>query len=248
MKKTHQKSYRELTKDNLYGFISFKDAQPRPHEHIIVTNNIGSRDAFGRMSHIWLTSFVQPVKEPGQSVEWITFADNGQRIHQLSHWKYVLDLDVIDIIDPRRTDVALLGTQDAVTRHPDYRKQGRKVPQFEEGMLYETLEGVFVQVLPPQHQGIDTLRCSDGVDRYNRPGDMGRVTGSALDFSYPKNIDLTPITEEYFVEHLQDLIDGCWSLSNEPDAKDYLHMRKAGESFDSILQQIILIDNKVTRK
>lgn len=244
--KSSKPSLRELSTHD-HGFISFDDAHPRENEHVLVTNNIESRNAYGRMSHLWLTSFVMKVSDPGQKPEYITFNERDQRIHSLTHWKYAFPLDVIDEVDPNRTDVALAGTQDAATRHIDYRKRGVEMPKYEAGQLYPTQDGEFVMVLTAQHNGIDVLRCSDSYFRYNRPGDMGRVTGSSLYWTHPKNIHLTPITEEYFVEHLQDLIDNCWRINGTPNAKDFLHLRCAGTSFENVLNQVISIDKETCK-
>lgn len=38
-------------------FISFEEKKPEIFKHIIVTNNLSAKNAFGEMSHVWLTTF-----------------------------------------------------------------------------------------------------------------------------------------------------------------------------------------------
>lgn len=66
---------------------------------------------------------------------------------------------------------------------------------FEVGGIYETQEGDMVTVLGrTQLLGYECLECSDGIYRYDRnshPADAGRATGTAHDYSDPKNFKRT---------------------------------------------------------
>jgi len=68
---------------------------------------------------------------------------------------------------------------------------------FEVGKIYRTQAGDYVEVIersgPPGLAGYETLKCSDGVfryDRYRNRTDAGRVTGTPHDYSYPGNFDM----------------------------------------------------------
>ena len=65
-------------------FKAFKECEPDQDKYVIVTNNINARDAFGNMSHVWLTDFIH--YSEGQ---YSTFIDGGcKRAEYLTHWKY----------------------------------------------------------------------------------------------------------------------------------------------------------------
>ncbi len=73
--------------------------------------------------------------------------------------------------------------------------------RFKANRRYRMMGGGFVTVLACENgpRGYETIRCSDssanapeGIHRYNRSthgADQGRVTGTAHDFSDPRNID-----------------------------------------------------------
>ena len=67
-------------------FTSFETAQPAANKFIIVSNNVGSKDALGEMSHVWMTNSVQKSDSDG-----FTATDEaGRQIICLSHWKDAL--------------------------------------------------------------------------------------------------------------------------------------------------------------
>ncbi len=65
-------------------FTKFKDEHPEKHRWIIVTNNIDAKDAFGQMSHVWLTTFFTKSSQFGL----VTFDAADRKIINLTHWKY----------------------------------------------------------------------------------------------------------------------------------------------------------------
>jgi hypothetical protein len=79
--------------------------------------------------------------------------------------------------------------------------KAKRVARFKEGRRYRCMGGTMVTVLQCVGvRGYETVRCSDvsenapnGVHRYNRSTgrgvDQGRVTGTAHDFSDPRNLD-----------------------------------------------------------
>ena len=66
-------------------FVAFEAEKPAPHKWLIVTNNLDARNAYGEMSHVWLTTFWTQGAEDWMGI--VTFADT-QRIVRLTHWKY----------------------------------------------------------------------------------------------------------------------------------------------------------------
>lgn len=86
---------------------------------------------------------------------------------------------------------------EAVRRLEDYHYSGRLTKPFEVGQVVKTQGGDTVTVLEVKHEHREyaCVRCSDvsenapdGVWRYNRESDRGRVTGSAFDMSDPRNL------------------------------------------------------------
>jgi hypothetical protein len=65
-------------------FISFDKQEPEEHKHIIVTNNIGAKNFYGEMSHVWLVTFWTHTKDRGI----ITFDEGDKPILHITHWKY----------------------------------------------------------------------------------------------------------------------------------------------------------------
>jgi hypothetical protein len=65
-------------------FISFDKQEPEEHKHIIVTNNIDAKNAYGEMSHVWLTTWWSWTKDRG-----ILIFDEGDKpVLHITHWKY----------------------------------------------------------------------------------------------------------------------------------------------------------------
>lgn len=54
--------------------------------HYLVTNNLKARDAFGRMSHLWLTTYVQKSSDPDNDGKFICYTDFGSKIFNLTHY------------------------------------------------------------------------------------------------------------------------------------------------------------------
>lgn len=52
----------------------------------LVTNNPKARDALGRMSHVWLTDFVQKTDDPEDYTGFICYDKSDRLIHNLSHY------------------------------------------------------------------------------------------------------------------------------------------------------------------
>ena len=67
-------------------FISFEGGMPIDNEWVIVTNNINAKNAFGKMSHVWLTCHAIESRE-GDGI--VTFDDFDRKIIGLTHYKYV---------------------------------------------------------------------------------------------------------------------------------------------------------------
>ena len=65
-------------------FKNIKNGLPVENKWIIVTNNIKAVDAYGEMSHVWLTTFVTHSKKDG----FATFDAADRKIMNLTHWKY----------------------------------------------------------------------------------------------------------------------------------------------------------------
>lgn len=51
------------------------------YQKVLVTNNLGARDAFGELSHVWLTGTLLNDDARG----WFAYSD-GLRISYLTHW------------------------------------------------------------------------------------------------------------------------------------------------------------------
>ena len=67
-------------------FIPFMQRKPKSHKHLIVTNNIEAKDAFGEMSHVWLTTLW--IKSDDTNYGIVTYDAADRRIVNLTHWKY----------------------------------------------------------------------------------------------------------------------------------------------------------------
>ena len=52
----------------------------------VVTNNIEACNAFGEMSHVWVTDFIQRSAEPETEGTFICFDGNLRKIHGLTHY------------------------------------------------------------------------------------------------------------------------------------------------------------------
>ena len=73
---------------NKEEFTAFHDKKPKPNKWLIVTNNIDAKNAYGEMSHVWLTNFWTVSADPLLKDDIVMFTDNDRRIIGLSHWKY----------------------------------------------------------------------------------------------------------------------------------------------------------------
>lgn len=69
---------------NKEEFTSLEKELPKKNRHIIVTNNINATNAFGEMSHVWMTTFLQKSDVEG----FITFDAADRKIIGITHWKY----------------------------------------------------------------------------------------------------------------------------------------------------------------
>lgn len=67
-------------------FTSFKDEAPEPHKHLIVTNNLQATNAYGEMSHVWLTNIYHESDDPNEGL--FMFDCRDFKIIRLTHWKY----------------------------------------------------------------------------------------------------------------------------------------------------------------
>ena len=68
-------------------FTAFEDEKPEGKKWIIVTNNIKAENAYGEMSHVWLTDFISVAEISRNGI--VTFNDDDRMIINLTHWKYV---------------------------------------------------------------------------------------------------------------------------------------------------------------
>jgi len=68
---------------------------------------------------------------------------------------------------------------------------------FEVGKTYKTQEGKDVKIMQAKFINSDyhCVEGDDGVWRYARPSDAGRVTASAFDMSDPRNLVVPTIKE-----------------------------------------------------
>lgn len=62
-----------------------KELPPGICGYILVTNNLKARDAFGKMSHVWLTMMVH--KHPDGTFTAFAEPDGASRIENLTHWR-----------------------------------------------------------------------------------------------------------------------------------------------------------------
>ena len=67
-------------------FISFDKEKPKDNKWLIVTNNLQAKNAFGEMSHVWLTNFCAKSHEAKNGI--VMFDANDRMIIGLTHWKY----------------------------------------------------------------------------------------------------------------------------------------------------------------
>jgi hypothetical protein len=93
-------------------------------------------------------------------------------IAEIEAWQFAYNLG-------RR--VALLKKE--INNIPAARSDKGEAVAYKAGNWYETKSGKLVRALSSD----DCMECSDGIYRYNRKGDRGRVTGSPHDFSHPEN-------------------------------------------------------------
>lgn len=70
-----------MKNENTSGWVLFSDEKPPKNESVLVTNNPAARDAFGKMSHIWLL-WPQQTEEG----EWIGFNDADCKVRSLVMW------------------------------------------------------------------------------------------------------------------------------------------------------------------
>lgn len=81
-------------------WIPFTERMPSPHSgFLLVTNNLGARDAFGHYSHVWLVSMVH-VHERQEKVGGRIYAEAGEitafaepgdwHIRNLTHWRFAI--------------------------------------------------------------------------------------------------------------------------------------------------------------
>jgi len=68
-------------------FTSFDDSEPIKNKWIIVTNNINAKNAYGEMSHVWLTTFWTHSPET-QDFGIVSYDEAGRKIIGITHWKY----------------------------------------------------------------------------------------------------------------------------------------------------------------
>lgn len=79
--------------------------------------------------------------------------------------------------------------------------------RFKLGQSYQTQGGATVTVIAVSDmEGYETVQCDDRADekgghRYNRPGDLGRCTGTAHDGSDPRNLIPLPAVDLELVSH-----------------------------------------------
>ena len=66
-------------------FTSFKVGTPDKNKWLIVTNNLKALNAYGEMSHVWLINCWTISIDSGV----VTFDACDNKIHNLTHWKYV---------------------------------------------------------------------------------------------------------------------------------------------------------------
>ena len=67
-------------------FISLESGMPIDHTWVAVTNNIRARDAYGNMSHVWITKHVATSRE-GDG--FVVFDAADRKIVGLTHYKYI---------------------------------------------------------------------------------------------------------------------------------------------------------------
>lgn len=67
-------------------FTAFSEAVPEKNKHIVVTNNIKAVNAFGEMSHVWMTDFFAKGTKDFEGI--VTFDAADRKIIGLTHWKY----------------------------------------------------------------------------------------------------------------------------------------------------------------
>jgi hypothetical protein len=54
-------------------------------DRVLVTNNITARDAYGKMSHVWI-GFILAADNPNYEGEWVTYGDDDRKITNLTHY------------------------------------------------------------------------------------------------------------------------------------------------------------------
>ena len=65
-------------------FIGLEGGMPIKNKWVIVTNNINAVNAYGEMSHVWLTNFIIASEMNG----FMTFDTVEKQIIGLTHYKY----------------------------------------------------------------------------------------------------------------------------------------------------------------
>lgn len=78
-------------------WISVDTRLPKQHcGYFLITNNLNARDAFGHMSHVWLTSMLHEQDEGGYSA--FNGDPFGNVVHNVTHWQ--------PIVPPKDTQVS----------------------------------------------------------------------------------------------------------------------------------------------
>ncbi len=72
--------------------------------HYLVTNNHPSRDTHGRMSHLWLTDFIQKSSRPQEDGEFICYTEFDRKIRGLTHFCEVFPLSIVSLDAARKAE------------------------------------------------------------------------------------------------------------------------------------------------
>lgn len=95
-----------LLTSNQLGWIALSEREPpKDCPRLLVTNLLTEKNAFGHMSHLWLTYMVHR-QDDGS---YCAFAEDDTRIHNLTHWRYAVPEDCAHETSPDPKHLTYIG-------------------------------------------------------------------------------------------------------------------------------------------
>lgn len=152
-------------------------------------------------------------------VEVIDYVGEGSLSRASTAGQIIQNASKIGALGAQGVQVTIIANQ---TARFGVSSQAHQSIEFEVGNTYKTFGGSMVKMVERKDMsGYEAILGKDGMWRYNRSSDRGRVTGSAHDFSCPDN--LIPLYQNPTPGIIEDLrIDLSLALSEVARLKKQL--------------------------